>query len=640
MNYDYFFPEEGTLRIENPVIRLKDFKRKRVADVVFRGRNVSVVEFKNCEWISSFPMIAGRCANLTTLILDDCQIDSEKLGHMADVLYKHRFLENISLKDNHLKGRGGGQALGKLLLAPYPLKDLNIDGNRLDTSGIRALAEFLNISTSLENLSAQRSYAKWDSVRPALERAIATSGTMRLIDLGESQQIKPEFVEISDEEFDAKEMNPLEIRRHLDRVLQKCKQEFEGFTANLTDDIDKLGTWVMMLTGAAPPDQPIKQLAQFLGVGSILRKGDRLIKADGWHAKEHLEAQIHFLFALLMRISIGIDRDSPKNKMIAGIDVLPMEPCELYKKIKEEIYVAMISYGAVLRLDEIKQVKAELDREQKKFEKKKNPSKQDRLEFNSKKSALDSVISKGLEKLAEKVANLVNTLKKGQELSFASGYSTHTIYLSFNKKNNHHTFFRIDNRGAGSVSHDHADGKVKPYLRRMINPNPQILSVFLERLFRAKLQKREEGLKTIYGALQEEEFSQLFKPLIGNNLPELPKQTSGNCPHASHAVGQHIRLGNELYEWVSHQAFAHISRLLTKVEGIQSKASRDLATFAKNLFENLDQIQFFKEMSEKPSHHSAIKEILKVPEEDLSEVERAIKKIRQKGKTSTSKKSV
>ena len=58
--------------------------------------------------------------------------------------------------------------------------------------------------------------------------------------------------------------------------------------------------------------------------------------------------------------------------MIAGIDVLPMEPCELYIKIKEEIYVAMISYGAVLRLDEIKQVKAELDREQKKFERKKS----------------------------------------------------------------------------------------------------------------------------------------------------------------------------------------------------------------------------------------------------------------------------
>ena len=77
------------------------------------------------------------------------------------------------------------------------------------------MAEFLNISTSLENLSAHRSYAKWDSVRPVLERAIATSGTMRLIDLEESQQIKPEFVEISDEEFDVKEMNPLEIRGHI-----------------------------------------------------------------------------------------------------------------------------------------------------------------------------------------------------------------------------------------------------------------------------------------------------------------------------------------------------------------------------------------------------------------------------------------
>ena len=67
-------------------------------------------------------MIVGRCANLTTLILDDCQIDSEKLGHMADFLYKHRFLENISLKDNHLKGRRGGQALGKLLSSTLSIK--------------------------------------------------------------------------------------------------------------------------------------------------------------------------------------------------------------------------------------------------------------------------------------------------------------------------------------------------------------------------------------------------------------------------------------------------------------------------------------------------------------------------------------
>ena len=161
-------------------------------------------------------------------------------------------------------------------------------------------------------------------------------------------------------------------------------------------------------------------------------------------------------------------------------------------------------------------------------------------------------------------------LKKGQELNFASGYSGHTIYLSFNKKNNHHTFFRIDNRGAGSVSHDHADGKVKPYLRRVVNPHHKNMAVFLEGCSEQNFRNREKGLKTIYGALQEEEFSQLFKALIGNNLPELPKQTSGNCPHASHAVGQHIRLGNELYEWVSHQAFAHISRLLSKVEGKQS----------------------------------------------------------------------
>ena len=45
MNYDYFFPEDGTLRIENPVIRLQDFKRKKITDAVFRGRNVFKVEF-------------------------------------------------------------------------------------------------------------------------------------------------------------------------------------------------------------------------------------------------------------------------------------------------------------------------------------------------------------------------------------------------------------------------------------------------------------------------------------------------------------------------------------------------------------------------------------------------------------------
>ncbi|KAF0762142.1 hypothetical protein AaE_003345, partial [Aphanomyces astaci] len=120
---------------------------------------------------------------LTSLYLGTNGIGSGGMAHLADALTVNHHVEELMLSQNRIESAGVHSLVDALSTAILPLQTLEIGFNNIDAAGVIALAEMLESRPNrLQNLYLDNNPVG-DAGAAALGRCIATTTSLRVLDL-------------------------------------------------------------------------------------------------------------------------------------------------------------------------------------------------------------------------------------------------------------------------------------------------------------------------------------------------------------------------------------------------------------------------------------------------------------------------
>lgn len=120
--------------------------------------------------------------SLTSLILNDNEIDDERAEDFAQALENNTTLTLLNLKGNEIEA-DGAKKLANALTKNTTLTSLDLSANEIKKAGANAFAKVLQVNSTLTSLNLANNSIKEDGI-DNLAEALLTNSTLKSLDLG------------------------------------------------------------------------------------------------------------------------------------------------------------------------------------------------------------------------------------------------------------------------------------------------------------------------------------------------------------------------------------------------------------------------------------------------------------------------